>query len=141
MPIEPGDVVTCTAAEIAEPGCEYFTRYGNDRVPGECHAIATFALINDIMPRILVCHEHAARIVERFPNLGGIARRFLPLGIHIQKIEVHGDDPDRIAFGLIEEFKRQADKPRPVALFRERDVDQEAVVETAIRAAAEDETV
>jgi hypothetical protein len=61
------------------PVCEYFTRYGNDRVPGECGADATLELIDNVTPPILVCGDHAARIVERFPSLGG-RERFANIG-------------------------------------------------------------
>lgn len=60
--------------------CEYFTRYGNDRVPGECRADATLELAdNGIVPPIGVCNDHAATIVERFPSLGG-RERFRKIG-------------------------------------------------------------
>jgi hypothetical protein len=58
--------------------CEYFTRYGNEGVPGSCGQPATLDLVDsDVTPTIVVCYEHALRIVERFPTLGGLTERFV----------------------------------------------------------------
>lgn len=60
--------------------CEYFTRYGNDLVPGECRAKATLELHdNATYPLIKVCHLHARVIVARYPTLGDVATRFRPV--------------------------------------------------------------
>ena len=55
--------------------CEYFTRYGNNGVPGKCDARARLELVYGRMrPMIRVCREHAEIIVGRFPELGGMER-------------------------------------------------------------------
>jgi hypothetical protein len=64
--------------------CEYWTRYagpcgGDGERPMICEAEATLALANaSTRPMICVCDKHAARIVERFPELGTVAERFVP---------------------------------------------------------------
>jgi len=59
--------------------CEYFTRYGNDLVPGECFATATLAMVDNGIPPICVCRDHAVIIVGRFPSLGDVEHRFVPM--------------------------------------------------------------
>lgn len=66
--------------------CQYFTRYGNGGVAGACGQWATLALQHsDVRPMIRVCYEHAVRITERFPSLGGVVDRFV-------KVTAIGDD-------------------------------------------------
>lgn len=68
------------AARRGAAPCEYFTRYGNDGVPGSCSAPATLAMRdNRVAPAIKVCREHAERIVQRFPVLGDLEQRFVPV--------------------------------------------------------------
>lgn len=65
---------------IVLPPCEYFTRYGNACVPGSCSAPATLALLNNpTRPMIVVCALHAEVIVSRFPDLGDVCDRFVPI--------------------------------------------------------------
>jgi len=57
--------------------CRYFTHYGNACVPGSCHEEATLRLLSQ--PDILVCGHHASVISFRFPSLGTVEQRFVPL--------------------------------------------------------------
>ncbi len=61
--------------------CNYFEDYGDEGREGVCEAKATLALDQGHGLPICVCTDHAARIVERFPELGGIAERFVSVDL------------------------------------------------------------